>query len=357
MNYRRLYARILDDPDYLALDLLAKVVLFHVIGRSNRIGLFKFSVAATAEDLNMPFDEVRQAFSRVLTTFEWRYDQPSKVLFIPTWWRWNEPSNLSHLVSLLKDLPDVPKTPLFEDFARSVTLLPEEMQPEFTAQLDGRTTIVWPGQQQQKKRRSGPNGPGGSTAAARPATPVATRVGTPVATRPPTPEPTTDPDPERSLGSNAVRTAQIGDHSAYVGNRDAAAPRAVDDARLLPGLTLAEPKNTAGTVLLRHYAAAWKEAYGLAPSFNWQRELGVASRLVTTYGLGAVQAGLTAYFQSGDYERERAHPFRLFASKAANWIAVAQGRGAPAVTRSDRRRAANEAAGEAFVNAITRGHR
>ncbi len=105
------------DENIRKLDHIEKLVAIYAFtAQSNRIGLFNFSPALAAEDLNLEPNVFLLFFDKVCRTFEWRFDNQLRVLYIPTWWKYNAPENPSVFKNCLNDLHDLPSTHLLSHF-------------------------------------------------------------------------------------------------------------------------------------------------------------------------------------------------------------------------------------------------
>lgn len=99
--------------------------------QTNRVGFFDFSPGKAAEDIEIPPEAFQAGFLKVLAWFDWRYDQEARVIFIPSWWRWNQPEGPKQLIGCLKDLMEVAPSVLLSDFTANVKYLPETLHPVY----------------------------------------------------------------------------------------------------------------------------------------------------------------------------------------------------------------------------------
>lgn len=168
VRYRRTYCLFWRDEKIRQLDLLDKAIATYCFTgpQSNRIGLFSFSLAMANEDLgcdDQTFDErfgnvggtLRERFLRVCETMGWRWDSRSRVLYIPTWWRWNQPENVNNLIGNMKDLAEVPKTQFTEEFRRNTTYLKSDLKQTFLQRYGNVTETVSkrpPSQEQEQEQ-------------------------------------------------------------------------------------------------------------------------------------------------------------------------------------------------------------
>lgn len=120
MRYRKIDPRLWKDEKIVAMDPTEKlVVLYLLTAQSNRIGLYVLSPGQAAEDLGITAPAFTKALDAVVAALDWKWDSRLRVLFIPSWWKYNPPANPNVLKSCLGDIHDLPKTHLLRDFAVS----------------------------------------------------------------------------------------------------------------------------------------------------------------------------------------------------------------------------------------------
>jgi hypothetical protein len=132
-RYRRVYPKVWLQPAMVQLTTIGKLVaLFLQTGpQSNRVGLYHLSPASAAETLNISLDEFRAGLNEACEAFGMEYDSAARVIWIPTWWADNVPENPNVLLGNLKDLLEVPPTPLLERFEGNLVGLPPTMHETF----------------------------------------------------------------------------------------------------------------------------------------------------------------------------------------------------------------------------------
>jgi hypothetical protein len=81
-----------------------------------------------------------EAFAAVCAALGWGWDGRAKVLYIPSWWKYQRPDNPNVLVSALDDLGVLPQTPLLTEFWANTAHLP----PGHAAVLAERSGNVTP---------------------------------------------------------------------------------------------------------------------------------------------------------------------------------------------------------------------
>jgi hypothetical protein len=131
-RYRKIDPRAWKDEGMRKLTLEEKAIAIYMFsGQSNRIGIFNFSPAMAAEDLETFPQTFQEGFGKVLEVFHWRFDKASRVLYIPTWFKYNCPENPNVLLHCLQDLHDLPDTPLLAAFQGNLAYLPETFHETF----------------------------------------------------------------------------------------------------------------------------------------------------------------------------------------------------------------------------------
>lgn len=132
-RYRKLYPRLWRHPGFRGLTPAARELALYILAgpQTNAVGLFAFSPAAAAEDLNLETDAVREAMAMLHAVFGWEFDPEARVLYIPSWWRWNRPENVNILKGNLKALQEVPANRFLETFRSNTEWLPTDLHATF----------------------------------------------------------------------------------------------------------------------------------------------------------------------------------------------------------------------------------
>jgi hypothetical protein len=117
-KYRKIDPRIWADERFAKMSTDCKCLALYCLTcqQTNRIGLFHFSPALAAEQLDTVSHTLSKRIETVCRTLKWRFDDHAKVLYMPTWWKYNHPDNQKHLQGCLEDLHDVPQTVLLKEF-------------------------------------------------------------------------------------------------------------------------------------------------------------------------------------------------------------------------------------------------
>jgi hypothetical protein len=145
-RYRKVYPRVWRTPTFTALAVELKLLVVYVLTgpQQNRIGLSHFSVFTAAEDLGATPEQIGERLHAVCTAFGWHYDAAARVLFIPSWWTWNQPENPNVLKNLLGDLAEVPPSDLLADFARNIVTLRPTLRGTFRERMAERSLERYP---------------------------------------------------------------------------------------------------------------------------------------------------------------------------------------------------------------------
>ena len=136
-RYRKIYARLWRHPGFVSLSDGEKIVALYVLTgpQSNRLGLINLSVSTAAEDLGNDPRTFTKRLERVCETFHWCFDCGARVLYIPSWFRWNPPENINVMKGNLKDLNEIHHSALVEAFARNLDAVPETLRQTFVEGL------------------------------------------------------------------------------------------------------------------------------------------------------------------------------------------------------------------------------
>jgi len=131
-RYRKIDPRIWTDEKFRQLTgEEQRIALYVLTAQSNRIGLFSFSPGKACEDLSASPQAFRRAFETVCRVLKWEWDPEARVLYLPTWWKYNPPESVNNLVGNLKDLDDLPATPLLKRFAANTVYLSDSVKQTF----------------------------------------------------------------------------------------------------------------------------------------------------------------------------------------------------------------------------------
>lgn len=132
-RYRKLFPRLWRHPGFRALSEKAQLLTLYLLAgpQTNRIGLFHFSAATAAEDLDTTVETIKKGLGDVASTFGWTFDAVARVVYIPSWWKWNAPENTNVLKGNLKDLNEVPPSGLTGAFARNIGTLDQTFHQTF----------------------------------------------------------------------------------------------------------------------------------------------------------------------------------------------------------------------------------
>lgn len=139
-RYRKVYARLWRHPGFGSLSEGEKVLALYLLTgpQTNRLGLYVLSVATAAEDLRTVSETVKKRLVNVCQAFGWLFDGRSRVLYIPSWFKWNPPENANVVKGSLKDLNEIPPSGLVDAFARNLEHLPQTLHETFIEGLQQR---------------------------------------------------------------------------------------------------------------------------------------------------------------------------------------------------------------------------
>jgi hypothetical protein len=149
-RYRRLYSRLWRHPGFKALPDGDKILALYLLTgpQSTRLGLFFFSIATASEDLGTVPQTLTKRLVNVCQTFSWLFDKRSRVVYIPTWFKWNPPENINVMKGSLNDLNEIPPCALMDAFARNIETLPVTLRETFIEGLRQRLPKGMPIQEQ-----------------------------------------------------------------------------------------------------------------------------------------------------------------------------------------------------------------
>lgn len=146
--YRKLYTLFWRDSDVRALPAAEKLIAVYILTgpQSRGCGIFAFSPGMAAEDTGLDGtlpetlqqtlrETFEEAFHDVVEKLGWRWDPEARVLYIPKWWKWNQPDNPNTLKGALGRLHEVPQTPLMQEFASNLEHLKGTLHRTFRKRL------------------------------------------------------------------------------------------------------------------------------------------------------------------------------------------------------------------------------
>jgi hypothetical protein len=139
-RYRKVYARIWRHPGFVGLNDGEKALALYILSgpQTNRLGLYGFSIATAAEDLGNSPESLKKRLLKVTGTFGWPFDAVARVVYVPSWWKWNPPENANVLKGNLRDLNEIPPCALVDAFARNIETLPVTLRETFAEGLQQR---------------------------------------------------------------------------------------------------------------------------------------------------------------------------------------------------------------------------
>ena len=152
-KYRKLDPRIWRDEKFATLTPDEKLVAVYCLtAQVNRCGIFVFSPAMAAEELGTSPQTFAQRFARVISALRWRWDDSTRVLYFPRWWRYNHPENTNVLKGCLSDLAELPQTPLLAEFYGNETDLTETFRETLRQRIPKPLPIQEQEQEQEQEQ-------------------------------------------------------------------------------------------------------------------------------------------------------------------------------------------------------------
>jgi len=93
-TYRKLYSALWRHQGFRNLTRVQREVTLYVLSgpQANSIGCFYFSLGAAGEDLETDSTSLQADLSTVCATFEWQWLPAERILFVPSWLKWNPPN-------------------------------------------------------------------------------------------------------------------------------------------------------------------------------------------------------------------------------------------------------------------------
>jgi hypothetical protein len=169
-KYRKIDPRIWNDEGFRELSAEEQRIALYCLTsqQCNRVGLFVFSPAHASEDLGTLPPTFAERFGNVCQTLHWRFDPGARVLYMPTWWKYNRPDNPNQFQACLEDLHDLPATPLLTEFYANSQFLTNEMAKRLAnvaPNVPGNVTPNHPPQEQeqeQEQEHTSPSPPPGA---------------------------------------------------------------------------------------------------------------------------------------------------------------------------------------------------
>ena len=106
-RYRKLYIRLWRHPGFRALTDGEKVLALYLLcgPQTNRLGIYNLSIATAAEDLETLPQTLSKRLATVCQTFNWPFDKGSRVIWIPSWFKWCQATGSFDPVPTLKLTP------------------------------------------------------------------------------------------------------------------------------------------------------------------------------------------------------------------------------------------------------------
>ena len=133
-KYRKVDPRFWRDERVRPLSAHDKLVALYLFtAQCNRIGCYSFSPGRACEDMCLP--RLPTHVRHVVTALGWEWDETAGVVYLPTWWRYNQPENPSVLIGVLADIDDVPDSPLVTRFCANTKYLDASLLHTWSTRL------------------------------------------------------------------------------------------------------------------------------------------------------------------------------------------------------------------------------
>lgn len=154
-KYRKIDPRIWHDEKFAQLSPEEKLIAIYCLTgpQSNRIGIFPMSLAAGAENTGTLPETFRERFGNVCETLNWTFDAACRVLYLPTWWRYQRPDNPNVFAACLDDADDVPECQALQRFKCNCEYLPETFAKRLGERFGVVTPNVKPQEQEQEQKQ------------------------------------------------------------------------------------------------------------------------------------------------------------------------------------------------------------
>lgn len=157
-KFRKIDPRIWTDEKFSELDIEAAHLAFWILTstRINRCGILLWSSGLASEETKIPKDRIDTVLGTIRESFRWPFDSSSKVLFIPNFFRYNQPPNPKALKGCLKDLDDVPNFDLKLFLNMTLRHIPLKLKNLYVEEIRNRidtVSIVWQQEQEQENEQ------------------------------------------------------------------------------------------------------------------------------------------------------------------------------------------------------------
>lgn len=123
--YRKLYPAFWRDEKVNQLNAFEKLMAAYLLTgpQTNRIGLYRLSEFDVQVDLALSRPQVGRLLVSVTKKLGWERDLSTRILFIQSWWEWNEPEGPNQFKACLKDLAGLPRCPITLKFLNNDAFL------------------------------------------------------------------------------------------------------------------------------------------------------------------------------------------------------------------------------------------
>ena len=153
-RYRRVSPRVWGDEKFTSLAEGEKLLALYILtsDQANRVGCFRFSPGKAAEDLGCSPATTGNRLETVCQTLGWRFSPATRVLFLPTWFRYNPPANPNQVQGWSSDLMELPDDPLKHLCFEELRTVCEQLGERFTERLPEPFGNGWGNQEQEQEQ-------------------------------------------------------------------------------------------------------------------------------------------------------------------------------------------------------------
>src|SRR5882672_6800622 len=153
-RYRKLFVRLWRDPRFTELTDAEKLLALYILTgpQTNRIGLYTLSIGQAAENLKTSAETLTKRLRKGAGNFRLLFDNRSRVIFIPSWFKWNLPDGVNVMKGNLKDLSEIPPCGLLDAFARNIEILPDTLRETFLERMRHHLPKGFPIQDQDQEQ-------------------------------------------------------------------------------------------------------------------------------------------------------------------------------------------------------------
>lgn len=107
-RYRKVYVHIWGDEKFQEWDQNTRLLWIYLITseQTNRIGLYRFSAGCASEETGLSMASIRRSFAVIEKSGRVSWNKQRRLLWIPTWLKYNRPHGANLLKSFMKEAQD-----------------------------------------------------------------------------------------------------------------------------------------------------------------------------------------------------------------------------------------------------------